>query len=404
MVMENSSAAWPHVTGVIGYKHNIFQPTQNMGISEMLAPLFEAMQMPPPPSSETPLVYKHEWTFALSVTQNIYTCGRLYNAIKLARQYKQTAEQQAILTDKDLVLEITEAYYQVVMAKGMADVAHVNYDLADQHFKNVKAKYDAGIKSEFDFLQSQASLAQARPSVISADSGVEISLLNLKRVIGLPMGQPIQLTDDFREVFPTVSATEQFETAKTNRTELVLLNLQGKMNRTTRNLYISNMLPSINAQMDYSQVGYSIYDEDKIWPEEDDEWYQFWSVGLNFVWPIFDGLESYGKARQAKAEMVISDLRTAQTVKGIELEISQLVNQMEANKAEVAAGKESVSVAKKAFELASLRFDSGLGTALEKDDAKGVWTQARLALIHALYNLDVTHAKLVRAVGKDSYQ
>lgn len=402
LVMESSSAAWPHLTGIVGYKYNIEEPTQEMDFGAAFNPLMASLGLPPMEPVEIPVVYRHNWNFTLNVTQNIYTFGRLGSAIKLAKQYEDISKKGAELADQDIVISVHEAYYQMLLAIELAKLANNNYLLSQKQFDQVKAKYDAGIKSEFELLRAQAELAQAKPVVIEMESAKRVSKINLLRVMGLSLDYQLEPTDGFIEGFPDQPLDELLDTARTMRKELWLLNKQAEMNHTTSKIYVSNMLPVLAADMNYTYTGQSITDNTEFWPQDNDlDWMTFWSVGVTFTWPLFDGLESVGKVRQYRAEERITRLKARQAAKGIELEVTQLADQLKTYREQIVSAKESEAVAQKAFDLASIRYDAGLGTLLEKAEAKAIWTQARFGVAQTLYNLNLTYAKLVRATGKE---
>jgi outer membrane protein len=401
LVTENRSAAWPHVTGIAGYEYNIEQPTQELAIGELIAPLYQIAGLPPLPPMEQTLAYKHNWNFTVDVQQNIYTFGRLHSAIRLAKQYVDISEEGSRIADQDVVMEVQDAYYKVILAREVTKVSQENLKLTEDRVANVKAKVKAGIKSRFEELQADAERAAAEPNVIRSETGYQLAKMNLLRVMGLPLDRKIEVVDDLIEAFPMQSSTELVQSAMTERREVALLELQADASHTTGNIYISNMLPFITANMNYTQASSSITDEDALWPKDDD-WHTFWTVGAQFVWPIFDGFESYGKIRQYRAEERINRLKKAQALKGIELEITQLAREAQALAKQLSASKESVAVAKEAHDLATIRYDSGLGTQLELSEAMTIWTRARLGEIQTLYELNLTHAKLMRAVGKET--
>lgn len=403
VVLENASSAWPQITAIAGYKYNIEQPTTVLDMSA-LGPLFQAMQLPPPENSEIPMVYRHEWNFTLSVSQNIYTFGRITNAIKLAKTYEKASKTNQVLTNDDLIFEVRQAYYNLILAKEALKIAKENYNVNLAHYNNVKQKYDAGIKSEFDLLQSRADLAAAKPTVIIAETAVIMSRKILASILSLSMDQSLEASDTFDKFFPTRPLNELVEIAGANRREIHLIDLQTNMYRTTSNLYISNYLPILAADMNYTYNGISATEEDAFWPEDNDEnWRTFWSVGVSFTWPIFDGLNSYAKIRQYRSEERISRLQKAALIKGIELELTQIMQEYASLKLQLDARSETILVAEKAFELAFIRYDNGLGTALEKNDARVLLFHAKLGYIQTLHGLNLNRAKLQRALGKDEF-
>ena len=402
VLMENTSPALPQLAAVVGFKHNIEQPSQEMDFSAF-DPMMQAMGLPPMDPVEIPLVYKYEWTFAATLNQNIYTFGRIYNAIKLAKQYESISEESARLTDDEIRYETTIAYYDMILAKRSNKIATENLKISEKNYNNVVAKVKAGIKSEFDELQSRAELANSKPYVISTRTAVELSKKNMNRVLGLPLDRDVEAAEDFLEFCPLLPLDAMISTARYNRKEIRLLGLEEKMKHTTGNLYITNMLPVLSADMAYTWVGSSITYEERVLPEEDEDWYNFWNVGVTFSWPLFDGLESYAKMRQARSEERITRLKKAQLIKGIELELTSLQREFYSLKEELQARRETVEVAKKAFDLSSIRYDSGLGTALEKSNALFLLMQAKAGVIQTLHKLNTTRASLTKALGKDVF-
>ena len=402
VLLENTSAALPHLGAVAGFKHNIEQPSQEMDFSAF-DPMMQAMGLPPMDPVEIPLVYKYEWTFAATLNQNIYTFGRIYNAIKLAKQYESISKESARLTDDEIKFEATKAYYDMILANRSNKIAIENFIISEKNYNNVKSKVKAGIKSEFDELQSRAELANSKPYVISTKTAVVLSKKNMNRILGLDLDREVEAADDFLEFCPFLPLDALIKTATYNRKEIRLLRLEEDMKHTTGNLYMTNMLPVLSADMAYSWIGSSITYEERVWPEEDGDWYNFWHVGITFSWPLFDGLESYAKMRQARSEERITLLKKAQLLKGIELELTQLQREFYSLKEELEARKEAVEVGKKAFDLASIRYDSGLGTALEKSNAQFLLMQAKAGLIQTLHKLNITRASLTKALGKDVF-
>ncbi|MCZ7584326.1 MAG: TolC family protein [Deltaproteobacteria bacterium] len=327
------------------------------------------------------------------------TFGRIGKALDLAKQSREASRESATLTDQDTAVRIAEAYYGVVLAKELAQIAHQNKQLADLHLNDALAHLKAGLRSDFDVMQNRAEVSSAEANVIELESREEIAKKALLSAMGQPLDRDVEVAENFREEVVEGDADELVATGVSRRRELVLLNLQSGMSRTAAGLYTANMLPTIDARMDYTWSGVSQTEEDRVWPVEDD-WRNFWSVGVGLTWPIFDGFENWGKRRQALAQERISKLRLAQSERTIALEIEQLTKRRDALMKQLTARKDAVDLAQRAFELASLRYDSGLGTLIERADAKAVWTRARVALLQTLYDLNLARVHLRRALGE----
>lgn len=399
-VRESEATAYPQVTGIAGYTYNINQPKQEIALADAFNPILEALGLPPNAENpEMPLVYRHEWAFTLDVQQTL-AVGRVAKAIKLARLYEETSRLGRDVTDQDIVLGVTQAYYDVVLAGEFLAVAKQNLTLSEKHLADTQAKFDAGLKSEFELLQARVDVSAAEPNVIQMESATAVAKKNLLRVLNRPLDGDVTCLDGFSELVPARDATSMNTTAQESRKELVLLRTEREMKDVERRLYTSSMFPYLSANMNYTHSGQSMTNEDDVWPVEED-WYDFWSVGVSLNWPIFNGMADIQKARRAKAEERISRLNASAAAKGIELEVTELITRLDTVERQLSARRESMDLADRAFGLASVRYDNGLGTMLEKADAKAIWTQARVAWLQTLYELNMTRARLDRALGKD---
>ncbi len=400
-VRESEAGAYPQVTGIVGYTHNINQPKQEMEFAESFNPLLQALDLPPMENPEIPLVYRHDWAFTLDVQQTL-AVGRVSKAIRLAKMYEETSRLGADVTNRDTALETARAYYDVVLAEEFLKVSQMFLTLSQNHHDDTKRKYEAGLKSEFDLLQAKADLAAAAPNVTDMRQRVALAKKNLLRLVGMPLDRDVSCAQSFTEETVAVAPDAWREEAFAEREELRVLTLGRKMKRTESNLYYSNMLPAFSANMAYTYAGQSITEENEFWPVEDD-WNTFWSVGVQMRWPIFDGLGNWQRGRRARVEERIAALNAARAEKGIDLEIESIATTLRTAAEKLGARKEAMQVADRAFNLATVRYENGLGTALEKMDAKAVWTQARVAYLQTLYELNVARYQLAHALGKETW-
>ncbi len=400
-VRESEAGAYPQVTGIVGYTYNINQPKQEMEFAEAFNPLMQAMGLPPMENPEIPLVYRHDWAMTLDVQQTL-AVGRVSKAIRLAKMYEETNRLGANVTNRDTALETAQAYYDVVLAEEFLKVSQMFLTLSQNHHDDTKRKYEAGLKSEFDLLQAQADLAAAAPNVTDMKQRVVLAKKNLLRLIGMPLDREVTCAESFSDQTVEVTPDAWRNEAFAERDELRMLSLGRQMKRTESNLYYSNMLPAFSAHMAYTYAGQSITEENEFWPVEDD-WNTFWSVGVQMQWPIFDGLGNWQRGRRARVEERIAALNAARAEKGIDLEIESVATTLRTAAEKLAARREAMEVADRAFNLASVRYENGLGTALEKMDAKAVWTQARVAYLQTLYELNVARYQLAHALGKETW-
>ncbi|MBZ0273221.1 TolC family protein [bacterium] len=399
LLLERRSAALPHLTGAADYKYNIFEPTTDIDFTAF-NPLMAALDLPPIETVEQPLAYKHEWNFTLTLTQNLYTFGRIGNAIRLAHEFEDISRHRVDLTDEEIALAARAAFFDVLLMRDLVVIAEQNVKLSEAHVNDVRLKFKAGLRSDYDVSQNEAELAESQAQRIDAENRLDLARRRLLSAMGLSPDREVTVAGDFAESVPHPALGELVTAARAEREELAILTIESQSARTRARLFVADMMPSLSASTEYRYNGLSQTEEDRFWPVEDD-WNSFWYVGATVSWPIFDGLANYGRYKQARADERINRLRGAQSARGVELEVTEAVRRIEALEQQLAARKQAAELADRAFRLAEVRYDAGLGTTLEMADAKAVWTRARVSLLQTLHELNVNGARLRRAVGSD---
>jgi outer membrane protein TolC len=128
-----------------------------------------------------------------------------------------------------------------------------------------------------------------------------------------------------------------------------------------------------------------------------------WNVGLQLTVPIFSGFESRAKLdeyraalSQAKANSRNQELQILNDVQ------NQYLNLVLAGKQIEVAGQ-AVGTARENLDLAQGRYQAGVGTMLEVNDARVSWVQAENDYTQSLYDYRIARFKLERTLGRDLY-
>jgi outer membrane protein len=131
----------------------------------------------------------------------------------------------------------------------------------------------------------------------------------------------------------------------------------------------------------------------------DTDWRRDWSVAVQMSVPVFDGFRIRGQVQQAQVELQLAQLQRAQVAEALELELEAALGEFDAARAQIEARRATVAQARRALELAELRYRSGLATQLEISSARLMLEQARVNEAQALYNYVNALARLERASG-----
>jgi len=394
---EYAADAFPQISGNISYTRYLDSPYTEMDWTAF-DPLMAQMGLPSMGVSKVDIYNHHNWDFRIMVDQNLFTFGKIRNAIRLGGLYKKIAQVSKQVTVKDVELQTRQAFLTVLFLRETVKVAESNLALTQETYDTMAAKVAQGVQSKFELLVVEAELATAKPKVLSAQRDLDVATKALLNTIGEPLDREVEIIGELSFQPLEAELPTLVNEAKTLRPELRALELQEEMYDYSYKIYRAMYFPSLMANGTYAQ---SAGIDDRIWPDEPDEDFMpTLSFGVQLYIPLFDGLRSYGGMRQMAAQRNSAQLQHRQASRGIELEVTSLVNNILVTERIVQANVQAVGVAQEAHRLAEIRFNSGLGTRLEVSDARDKLGLVQLAQAKSLYDLNAARAALDRALGK----
>ena len=127
-----------------------------------------------------------------------------------------------------------------------------------------------------------------------------------------------------------------------------------------------------------------------------------WFFGITGSWAIFDGLETVGLVKSARATLSQAKITYDDAVRQVELEIQQAYSNLQQDRELYASQSKNVDQAREALRLASARLGVGAGVQLDVLNAQLALTQAQSTRLSALaaYNSDL--AEFDRATATDT--
>ena len=237
-----------------------------------------------------------------------------------------------------------------------------------------------------------------KPGLVSAGNGVALAGLQLRVLLGVA-GEPIiaargSLADYESAMKPDTPIAETLE----NNSDLRQLDLNLELLSRNERLTKANFLPTIGASYSYS---YSSMNND--FRIRNYSWYPYSLVALSVNIPLFKA-SNYPKLRKVRLQM--QQLR--ETRLNAERQLGMLVqnarDKMAAAYEQQASNREGVAQAEKGRLIARKRYEVGMGTILELNDAEVALTQAELAYRQAIYDYLTARADLEKTLGNNDLE
>jgi HAE1 family hydrophobic/amphiphilic exporter-1 len=327
------------------------------------------------------------------VTQAIFTWGQVRSAIHGAHEAILDAEHRKESSRQQVVFEVTRAFYDVVLMREVKDIAAQNLVQKERHLDEANRKYAEGTATDYDVLAAEVAVENARPEVIRATNALNSARDRLRFLLAIESGE----VDASGQLTPADAASpppdydSALATALEHRPDLASIEHRMAVVRDLVKMYGAGDKPRLDLAAGY---GWRQYDLEGLTADG-----EFWSVGLNLSFPIFDGMRTRGKVAQAR-----SDLRTAENDRAalrdqIALEVrTALHGVVESREIETAIAG-TVSQADRLLAMAEAGYELGAKTHLEVEDAQLNVISARADLARARRDRLVAEAGLKKVQG-----
>jgi outer membrane protein len=325
-----------------------------------------------------------------SLSQLVTDFGRTSALVGSARSTAEAQSDLATLTHAQVRLNVREAYYQVLAAEAVlraAQAAQANRQLVARQLSTLA---QSELRSTLDVnfvnvLESEAELA-----VVRAQSTVAQQRTRLATAMGLQ--QPV--TAALSDVIPSSEALpatpdDLLQQAKTQRADLSAAQAQQHAAQEFASSEKRLSYPTLNVLAAAGEVPYhdhTLHDD-------------YAAAGFNLNIPIFNG--GLYSARRAEADLE-ANART-RDVQQLQLEVGEQVRDAwyQADEAyrSLDVTARLVAQSKEALRLAQDRYDAGLGSIVELNEAQLNETSAEITAAGATYTYLARRAELDFAAG-----
>ncbi|ADE53185.1 TolC family protein [Coraliomargarita akajimensis] len=343
------------------------------------------------------------WSVSLQVRQAIYGGGALSAGLRSQKALEKAAlyELQAVV--EMTIQEVKTRYYDVLLQRDRIEVEEQNIELLEEQLENTQSRFDAGSVSNFDVLQSQVSLANAKPALIRARNNFRVAVAELKRSIGYVktsdhvtktptfMGELDVMIRDYDLLSSITQALQQ-------RPELAQQELIIESSKEGIDVARAGYRPTLDLVGSYSyRRSYETIDDRFDNPEGG------WYVGLESTWNIWDGRATRGRVVQARSQVRQAELSLTESKLAVELEVRRAVSELQGSAELVEAARQVTEQAEEALRLANERYGVGSSTLLDTLQARVSLTEARNNQLQANYSYLVSQVNMERALGVTEY-
>ncbi|TKG93377.1 TolC family protein [Puteibacter caeruleilacunae] len=342
---------------------------------------------------------KYNSNFGFKVTQKIFD-GSYIVGVQSAKIYLRLTTTTKEKTEIEVRDAVAQAYYAILVARANKKVQLDNMENTAKLLADTKAYYENGFREEQDVDQLDLMMKQSKNNLLQAEREIKISMAVLKYVLGMPMNQKLELSDDLLGLTNLILATSQEKNSfdPTNHIDYRLLESQLAANKKLLDLEKSKYLPQINAFYNWQKTAYG--NKANLF-NDDTPWFKSSMIGANASVNIW----SFGqkRARINKAKLDVEKVRTQQEKErqNLEKEYLSAVANFETAVDKYLNDVDNRDLADKIYGKTKIKFNNGVTTSTELSQMEGQYLQAygtyigsTLELLQARVRLDKILSKL----------
>lgn len=372
-------------------------------------------------------MYTNQFATEMVQSNNFYLSSNvlLFNGLMMLNTMKQ--KQLDFLASKydlekvknDISLTIATAYLQVLYSLEMLEVAKSQLDVTRLQTERTQKLYEAGSVARGTLLTIEAQQAQDELQMVNAGNQLDLAYLTLSQLLDL------ETTDGFAIEQPSVALpdasvlVQQFEAVyaralevqpDVKSAELRMLSarkgLSAARGRMSPAITLSGSLGTgySGASREVGDItleGYDVigfttsgesvygprysytYENVKFWDQIDRNLNS--SFGLSLSIPIFNQLQTYTLINTSKLSLSSAELQLQNTKDQLYKTIQQAWADARAALNRYQASVKSVEALSEAFTYTEQKFNVGMVTSLDFNDAKNNLTRARSEMLQAKY-------------------
>ena len=322
--------------------------------------------------------------------------AQLWKSLEISGSSVDLAVEKARSSRLEMVNQVKQAYYAVLLAKEANHVYKSVYDNAAQNLDLTQKKYNASRASELDLARAKTTVANAVPDLFNSENAIFLSLWQLKAVMGIDLDANIDVKDSLLVYADDMAATIKDDYSLEDNRSLRQLAIQAEQLANTVKMQRYGYLPSLSLAFSYSMN--AMTNDFKF---EEYKWTPYSYVGLSLNIPIFSGGQRLNDLRQTRVQARELSIQKENTERQLQIAIRQSLSTMETAVKSHESALDALESAQKAYDIAAKSYEVGRSTLTDLDAAQLALTQAQLAASQAIYSYLVAKASLESTIGAD---
>ena len=383
-----NSNRWFNIKGTASYMNliNVADPTKAYGVD--LPPEFGGLIAQFTGEQINHLdIPDNIFIAGVSITQPIYTFGKIGNAVDAVRSAIKMSETGREITRREVKYAAADIYWTAKMTDEIVRLSEQDLNQAKSAKKKLTA---AGRANRSNLVKIESDIATKEINLSDAKFNRDTAHRMLKILAGIDMSEDLNLTDDFPKTFADLDAGELKSTPQWD-----MLNEQIAMYERNARSQRAGAYPTLAATASYNYLAMDTEFNNMF--NSNNSQSAYWGLALQV--PIFSGglHRANATVEAMNAEAARQDLDKSK--KMTTEEYNRAIEKYNHLRSNLAGLENARNLAAKAYDFSRDRFAAGQTSAVELAEVSAGLYQLDMALLNAKYNI-LMSAESVKKLGE----
>lgn len=324
----------------------------------------------------------------------------VYQNMKLTKEDIKLAQEKARGSKLELINQVTKAYYQALLAKDSYQVMKKSYETSKLNYDVVSERERVGKVSEYDKLSAEVQMRSMNSTMVSAENGETLALLQLKVLMGVTANIRLAIDDRLENYESQLVIPELLDQERRLVDNSVMRQFALNQSLLERSYKVAKaaFLPTVSFTL--AAQYQSLYN---------DNW-EFWnydyspsaSFTINVSVPIYRA-SNWSRLKTIKLQMAELEDNRTNTLRNLNMAADSYKSNMMSSLAQVNSNSIAVAQAEKALSISNKRYEVGRGTILEVNQSQTALTQAQLTYNQSIYDYLTNKSDFDYTLGRETY-
>lgn len=338
--------------------------------------------------------------YSLSSGITLFNAGAITNSIKQSQLFYSASEADIEQTKRDLALQVSLLYLNVVFAEENLELAKNQKSLTENELDQIDKLIKSGSRPANDRLQLEAQSANNEQNIVIAQNSYDLNILQLKQLLRIPVDRDIVLLRpqniEVTEDPDLLTFDEVYKEALNNYPAIKASNIRYQASELAIDIAKSALYPTINAQAsigtNYSNQGKFVdgfvtsRDEQEVFINNQSVIFGIdidepilsntpyfdqvsenvsYGVGVGVNIPIYRNKTAKINVERAKLNQMSSQVGIERLKDNLKVTIQQALIDARSAKRKLASTRSSMKAQKAAFENTKKRVELGAASTFE---------------------------------------